>query len=294
MKYAYQLSCESTVDLPHAYITGRDISVLFYTYSVEGEVYTDDMQRDPKAREEFFAMLKAGKMPSTSQINYSRYYQYFEELLQKGDVIHVAFGSGMTPSVNNAFDAANALREKYPERKLVVIDSLCSCVGYGLFVETMADLRDGGMDIDALDLWARENRLKVRHQIFCTDLTQFKRSGRVSGPAAVFGNLLGICPIMHLNSEGRIIAYKKVKGKKNAMMDTVQTICAEVRDGADYDGVMYVSNADCQAAADEIRAELKKRLPKADIRDAKIGMVISAHCGPETTAIFYYGPERTM
>lgn len=294
MKYPYILSCESTVDLPYSYISGRDISVLFYTYSVDGEVYTDDMQRDPNARAEFFAKIKEGKLPSTSQINYNRYYQYFEQLLQEGDVLHIAFGSGMTPSVNNAYDAAAALSKKYPERKIYVVDSLCSCVGYGLLTESVADLRDSGASLEDALNWTLENRGKVRHQIYCTDLTQFRRSGRVSGPVAIVGNLLGICPIMHLNSEGKIIAYKKVKGKKNAMTLTVDTVVSEIEGGNSYKGTLYVSNADCDDAAEEIRAMLKERLPDVKIKDAKIGMVISAHCGPNTVAIFYYGPERTL
>lgn len=294
MNPEFILSCESTVDLPFSYIDGRGISVLFYTYAVEGREYVDDMGRDPNALPEFFAMLDAGKLPSTSQINEFRYEEYFEELLQKGDVLHIAFGSGMTPSVNNAYKAADLLREKYPERKLVVIDSLCSSVGYGILVDSAADLRDAGRSIGEVEQWLLDNRNKVHHQFFSTDLTQFKRSGRVSGPAAAVGTILGLCPIMRLNSEGRIIAYDKVRGKKAAIKTTVSTVMQHIQNGADYDGKLYIGHSDCPALAEETRLALKEQLgEKADrIQIFNIGTIISAHCGHGTVAVFFYGDER--
>ena len=148
MDYPFQLSCESTVDLSYDYISGRDISVIFYTYAVDGKEYVDDMGRNPNALPEFFQLLKEGKMPATSQINTFRYEEYFEELLKKGDVLHIAFGTGMTPSYRNAVEAAEILKKKYPDRKLVVIDSLCSCFGYGILVDSAADMRDKGASLE--------------------------------------------------------------------------------------------------------------------------------------------------
>ena len=295
MNEKFILSCESTVDLPYEYICSRDIPVLFYTYTIDGKEYFDDMERDINAREFFFDQIKQGKLPATSQINEFRYTDFFDELLQKGDVLHIALGTGMTPSAKNAMEAAKKLKDKYPDRRLIVIDSLCSCTGYGLLVDTAADLRNSGMSIDEVEKWIMENRGKVRHQFFTTDLTQFKRSGRVSGPVALVGSMLGICPIMHLNSEGKIISYGKARGKKAAITSTVDEIMKHIRDGADYDGIIFISNANCPETAEACRQELLKRgLTKADMRMTKIGMVISSHCGPETVAIFFYGDERTL
>ena len=295
MNPEFILSCESTVDLPFSYIDGRGIPVLFYTCAVEGQEYVDDMGRDPNALPNFFAMLDAGKLPSTSQINEFRYEEYFEELLQKGDVLHIAFGSGMTPSVNNAYKAADLLREKYPERKLVVIDSLCSSMGYGILVDSAADLRDAGKSIEEVGAWVTDNRNKVHHQFFSTDLTQFKRSGRVSGPAAAVGTILGICPIMRLNSEGRIIAYDKVRGKKAAIKTTVNAVMEHIQNGAAYDGKFYIGHSTCPELAEETRQALKAQLGEtADrIKIVDIGTIISAHCGHGTVAVFFYGDERT-
>ena len=129
MANSFILSCESTVDLPYAYMESRDIPVLFYSYMVNGKTYTDDMLRDPEALPNFYKMIDAGAMPTTAQLNVYQYEEFFDGLLQKGDVLHSALGTGMTQSVQNAFIAAEGLREKYPDRKLVILDSFCSSSG---------------------------------------------------------------------------------------------------------------------------------------------------------------------
>ena len=153
MADSFILSCESTVDLPYSYVSGRNIPVLFYSYLANGQEYIDDMGRDPEALPHFYEMLKAGTLPSTSQLNTFQYTEFFEELLKRGDLLHIAFGSGMTGSVKNALEAAEALREKYPERRLIVVDSLCSSSGYGLLVDMAADMRDRGNSMEAIAAW---------------------------------------------------------------------------------------------------------------------------------------------
>lgn len=290
----FQISCESTADLPHSYLTGRGVSVLFYTYSIDGVEHEDNMGRDTHAMEDFFAQLQAGKMPVTSQINTYRYEEYFEALLQTGDVLHICFGTGMTPSYRNALEAAENLRQKYPQRKIAVVDSLCSCTGYGMLVDTAADLRDAGRSLNETEQWLLANRNRVHHQFFCTDLTQFKRSGRVSGPVALVGSILGICPIMRLNSEGRIIAYGKVRGKKNAIRTTMEEMAAHIQDGKNYRGKLYVCHSNCPELCQEVVEAIGQTMgfPAEQIRTGNIGAVISAHCGPGTVAVFFFGDER--
>ena len=180
MERKFTLSCCSTVDLPYSYMESRDIPVLFYTYVVDGQTYDDDMGRDPAALPRFYGFLKEGKLPQTSQINVAGYMDFFERLLQMGgDVLHIAFTSGQSCSVNNAYLAAAELKDKYPGQKLIVIDSLCSSSGYGLLVDYAADMRDAGEDIDTVAQWVLDNRNKVHHQFFSSDMTQFRRTGRV-------------------------------------------------------------------------------------------------------------------
>ena len=148
MERKFTLSCCSTVDLPYSYMQSRDIPVLFYTYVVDGQEYVDDMGRDPEALPRFYRFLEAGKLPQTSQINVGTYLDFFEAQLEKGDLLHIAFTSGQSGSVHNAVAAAKLLQEKYPDKKLVVIDSLCSSSGYGLLVDAAADLRDSGATLE--------------------------------------------------------------------------------------------------------------------------------------------------
>ena len=290
----FNISCGSTVDLPYAYMLKRDVPVIFYSYTVNETEYSDDMGRDPEALPRFYGMLAEGKLPKTSQVNMAKYIDFFEEQLKNGDLLHIAFGSGMSNSVENAFAAAEMLKEKYPERKLIVVDSTCSSSGYGLLVDAAADMRDKGCTIEETEKWVLENRRNVHHQFFCTDLSFFRRSGRVSGASASIGTLLSICPIMRLNDEGRIIAYDKARGKKNAIKTTIATIKKHIRDGVDYSGKLWICHSNCIDTAKEFQAVLKENFPLVDgeIKICDIGTIIASHCGPGTVAAFFFGDER--
>lgn len=294
MDKPFILSCESTIDLPYSYAAERKLPILFYSYMVGDLEYIDDMGRDPQALPHFYELLKGGALPTTSQLNTFQYVEFFEPLLQTSDVLHIAFGSGMTGSVRNAFEAANELKEKYPDRRLIVIDSLCSSSGYGLLVDMAADMRDQGASLDEIADWVTANRNRIHHQFFSTDLKYFKRTGRVSGAAATVGSVLNICPIMHLNEEGRIIAYDKVRGKKNAMRETLRTMEAHVQDGLNYSGKCFICHSNCLADAEETRAAILARFPhiSGEVRLCDIGTIIASHCGPGTVAVFFMGDER--
>lgn len=295
MSEKFILSCESTVDLPYSYVSSRDIPVAFYSYTVDGVEYADDMGRDKEALPRFYGFLADGKIPKTSQLILYRYLDFFEELLAKGqDILHIAFGSGMTPSVNNAKKAAEMLKEKFPNQKIVVIDSLCSSSGYGLIVDYAADMRDEGKALEEVAKWVESNSHNVHHQFFSTDIKYFKRSGRVSGAAAMVASVLGICPIMRLDDKGKIIAYDKVRGKKNAVNRTIDEMLSHANGGADYSGKCFVSHSNCEAEALETVGKIEESFPnlKGKIKVCDIGTIIASHCGPGTVAVFFLGDER--
>ncbi len=294
MEHPFILSCESTVDVPYDYVRERHIPVIFYSYIVDGKEYDDDMGRDPQALPRFYGFLNEGKMPSTSQINEECYEDFFTELLKKGDVLHIAFGSGMTPSVKNAEIAAEKLRPQFPDRKITVIDSLCSSSGYGLLVDAAADMRDRGDDMDEIAAWVVANRNKVHHQFFSTDLRYFKRSGRISGAAAMVATVLGICPIMRLDDRGRIIAYSKVRGKQNAIRETIRTMEAHAQGGRNYSGKCWICNSNCLPEAEATRDAVKAHFSniQGEIKICDIGTIIASHAGPGTVAVFFFGDER--
>ncbi len=293
MNRNFILTCGSTVDLPYDYCKQRDIPVIFYTYVLDGVEHEDDMERNPGMLEKFYLDMRNGSMPQTSQINTERYLDFFTEQLHHGDVLHIAFGSGMSASVNNAIEAARELDGKIDGHRIRVVDSLCSCSGYGLLVDLVADQRDQGATLEEAADWAEKNCGRIHHQFFSTDLQYFRRSGRMSGATATIATILNICPIMRLNDEGRIIAYGKVRGRANAVKETVRVMRNHAQDGTDYSGKCLIAHSDNAADAERARAEICAEFPKADVHLLKIGTIIGAHCGPGTVAVFFLGDQRT-
>lgn len=287
------LSCESTVDMPFSLINARDIPVLFYTYTAAGKEYVDDMGRDPEALPRFYKLLEK-EIPSTSQLNEFQYLDFFDELLQKGDVLHIAFGTGMTNSYQGATAAAEKLKEKYPERKLIVIDSLCSSSGYGLLVNYAADLRDEGKSMDEVAQWVDEWRHKVHHEFYSTDLKYFRRSGRMSGATATVAAILNICPILRIDAAGKIEAYDKTRGKQNAIKYITDKMAKRAVDGENYSGKVFICHSNVIDDAKATKEAIEKRFTKMDgeVQIFDIGTIIASHTGPGTVAVFFLGDER--
>lgn len=290
----YQISCESTVDLPDSLMRARGIPVLRYAYAVDGREYEDDMGRDPDSLTRFYGFLAEGKLPTTSQLTACQYEAFFESLLRQGDLIHVVFSSGLSGSFNGAQVAARALRERYPDRRLTVVDSLCASGGYGMLVDGLADMKDRGAGMEEAEAWLLQNRLRVNHQFFSTDLRYYRRTGRVSGAAAAIGSVLGICPIMRLDENGRIIAYDKVRGKAQAMRRTLDAALARAENGAEYAGKIWIGHSNCPEDAERLMRMAKESFPKAkDLQIFNIGVVVASHSGPNTVSMYFFGDERT-
>lgn len=287
------LSCESTVDLPYSYVNGRNIPVIFYSYMIDGTEYIDDMLRDPEALPMFYKFLEDEKLPTTTQLNEYKYLEFFEEQLKKGDLLHITLGTGMTKSFQNAVLAADELREKYPDRKIIVIDSLCSSSGYGMLVDYAADMRDEGCTMEEIEKWVVEHRQLIHHQFFSTELKHYRRSGRMSGPTAMIATILNICPIMRLDDKGSIIAYSKVHGKMSAIKTTVNTMEEHAIGGRDYSQKCFICHSNCIEDAKKTEQAVKEHFPNInDIKICDIGTSIASHCGPGTVAVFFMGDER--
>ena len=294
MNRKFEISCESTVDFPYSYLEKRNIPVLYYSYIIDGIEYFDDMGKTSGEVENFYKKLREGSHPVTSQINAYRYEEFFEKLSSQNDLIHIAFGSGMTGSVFNAFKAAKSVMEKYPERKITVIDSYCSCLGYGMLVDFAADMRDNGDDAEKIVKWIENNCKKIHHRFFTTELKYLRKSGRVSGLAATAATVLGICPLMKLDNDGKIVAFDKIRGKKKAIEHIVSFMEEHAAGGEKYSGKCYIAHSDCISEAKELEQSIAKSFPalKRKIEIFSIGTIIASHCGPGTTAVFFFGDER--
>lgn len=287
---SFVLSCESTVDLKREYVEGRGISVLCYQYCVDGEFF-DDPMGEKTGIDQFYEKLLSGAKITTSQMNGETYRAYFEKLLKGSDVLHICFGSGMSGSVYNAMRAAEEINAE-SEHKVYVVDSLCSSTGYGMLVDTAADLRDAGAEIT--EVYEKACRLgkRIEHRFFSTDLTFFKKSGRVSGPAAAVAAILNICPLMKLDGEGKIVAYDKIRGKKNAIKQIVKDMAVLAEGGADYSGKCYICHSNCEEQAQALKEAVLDGFKNIkDIEICDVGPVIACHSGPGTAAVFYVGKE---
>jgi len=288
------LSSESVMDRPYAWAQSRDISVIFYKYEVDGKTFEDNMERDPAATEEFYRYIDEGHIPTTSQINQFTYEEYFRSLLAQGkDVLHLCLSTGFTGSYNNAVNAAEELKEEFPDRKLYVVDTYCGSCGLGYYMEFVADKRDEGLSIDELYQWAMDFRLKVHHIFTNPDLSYFKRTGRLTGPAATLASVLNIVPVMHLNGEGRLIAYDKYRGKKKAYQHFMDEMARLADGGEDYCGRLAIGHARCPEDVEMIKQMLMERFPKAgEPAIYNIGPIIVSHCGPGTISFYFIGKER--
>ena len=229
-------------------------------------------------------------------MNVDEFTHYFETFLSAGqDVIHLALSSGLSGSYNSARIAAEILQEKYPDRKVYVVDSLAASAGDGMLVDALADQRDNGVSIDELYHWVETNKKKLHHWFTASDLTWFVKGGRVTKAAGWFGTVLKICPVLNVDFMGRLIPRFKIRGKQNALKELVNQMKEHATDGTNYSGKCFISHSACyedaRAVADEIEAHFPCMNGKVQIHN--IGTTIGCHTGPGTIALFFWGDERT-
>lgn len=290
----YQLTCCSTADMPRSYFEQRHIPFVCFHYTIDGRQMPDDLGKS-MSFEDFYARVGAGAMPTTSQVNVDQYMEFFEPFLAAGqDVLHITLSSGISGTYNSACIAQKELAGKYPDRKLYIVDSMAASSGYGLLMDLAADRRDAGDDIDTLRTWLEDHRLTVNHWFFSTNLTHYKRGGRISGAAAVAGNLLHICPLMNVDHEGKLIIRQKVRGKKNVMAEMVKKMKDQADAGTNYSGKCFISNSACYEDARAVADAIEAAFPHLDgpVVINSIGTVIGSHTGPGTVALFFVGARR--
>ena len=291
----YVLSCCSTADMPLEYFRKRDIPFVCFHFNMDGKEYPDDLGQTISF-EEFYKRIAAGALPTTSQVNVEQFIEFFERYLADGkDILHISFSSGLSGTYNSAVMARDQLLQKYPGRKLLVVDSLAASSGYGLLVDMAADLRDAGASIEEVQAWVEANRLDVHHWFFSTDLTHYKRGGRISAASATMGTLLNICPLMNMNLEGKLIPREKIRGKKHVIIEIVKRMEEHAQRGADYSGKCFISESACYEDAREVADLVEAKFPKLNGRVMinSIGTVIGSHTGPGTVALFFLGDKRT-
>lgn len=290
----YVLCCGSTADLSAERLRERNIEYIPFHFYLDEREYTDDLGQSI-SYPDFYAAMARGAMTRTSQTNTEEFIGAFTPWLEEGkDVVYVALSSGISGAYSAAQCAARALEEKFPSRRVYVVDSLGASSGYGLLMEELADLRDAGMGAAELARRAEEMRLFVHHWFFSTDLTYYVRGGRISRAMGWFGTVLHICPLLNMDNLGRLIPRRKVRTKARVIREIVATMREHVQGGTSYAGRCYLSHAGCLQDAEAVRDLIEETFPalRGKVEIFNVGTTIGAHTGPGTVALFFLGDER--
>ncbi len=289
----YILSCCSSCDLSNEWIERRNLHYVSFNISLDGVQYKDDMGKTFSPRD-LLKKMEEGADAKTSMVSIGEYVDYFKPFLKEGkDILHVSLSTGISGTYNGACQAADILRETYPDRKIIVIDSLAASSGYGLLMELAADKRDEGLGIDELAAWIEDNKLNVVHWFFSTDLQYYIKGGRISKTAGTIGQVLNICPLLNVDFEGKLIPREKIRTKKKVVKRIVEKMIDEADGGINYTGKVFLSDSD-KELGDEVTALIEETFPQLKGRIARfdIGCTIASHTGPGTVALFFKGKKR--
>ncbi len=284
----YQIITDSCCDFPAALYEKLHLTVVPLSVEFRGQV-SDDKNDD--SLKDLYHGLRSGEAAHTSAVNPDRWAGVMEEALAQGlDVLAMAFSSGLSATYQSAVIAAEELKETYPDRKILVVDTLSASMGQGLLVWNACKLRDVGKSLEEVHTWVEENKLHLCHWFTVDDLMYLKRGGRISAATAVVGTMLQVKPVLHMDDEGHLINKAKVRGRK-AALDALVKKAAEL--GAGFDNsTMFLSHGDCIEDAQYLAQELKEKCGVQDVVISYVGSVIGSHSGPGTLALFFLGQHR--
>ena len=282
---------DSSCDLPASLADKMELSVLPLTVYVEGRQYINYLDEREISFADFYKKLRTKCPTKTSAVNMNDFLAPMEEIVKSGkDLLYIGFSSGLSGTYNAGAAAAQEIAEKYPERKLMAVDSLCASLGQGLLVYHAWQQKQAGKSIEEVCKWVEDNRLKLCHWFTIDDLMFLKRGGRVSGATAVVGSMLSIKPVMHVDNEGHVIKVGTARGRKAS----IKALADEAgKRGIDLqDQIIFISHGDCEDEANYLGDIMRTRFNVKDVLVNYVGPVIGSHSGPGTIALFFLGSER--
>lgn len=293
MEKTYVFMTDSDSDLLYTIADERNIPVVKMPYILDGQEYFDDNGR-AGVEKEFFARMRQGAAPSTSLLSTPVYVDYFEPILKEGkDILFVAFSSKMSNTILNIFEAREQLLQKYPQRKMIVVDTLSISAPMTLLILKAHDMYLAGASMEEIEAWLLENRFRAQVWMTVDDLKYLRRGGRISATSAVFGSMLSIKPILTMGKGGKIDAVEKVQGSKKALKTIAERVAENIENPGEQ--TIILLHADAEEEAQKLADIVKARIPEIkEIRLQMIGPVIGAHCGPGTLAVCFMGRERTL
>lgn len=284
----YQIITDSGCDLPLEMRQQLDVNMVSLTLQFRGKELQDSVGEDITS---LYEGLRAGEVASTSAVNPDTWSGIMEAALQAGkDVLVLAFSSGLSTTYQSAVIASQDLKEKYPQRRIRVVDTRSASLGQGLLVWYACQKRDEGMTLDQLADWVEETKYRLCHWFTVDDLMYLKRGGRVSAATAIVGTMLGIKPVLHMDDEGHLINVGKARGRKASIEALAEKLGQLGLPGQNKK--VFICHGDCLEDAKRLEAIVKEKYGVEEAFIGYTGAVIGSHSGPGTLALFFLGEKR--
>ena len=286
----YKIITDSSCDFTKAQYAKLDLTFVPLYLNYKGKSIPGFTE--PKDLHNFYNSIREGEMPTTSAVNPDQWAAAMEPVLAAGqDVLVLGFTSGLSTTYQSAVIAAEEMKEKYPDRKIIVVDTLCAALGQGLLVWYACKKRDQGLSLEELAAWVEENKLHLCHEVTVNDLNHLKRGGRVSATTALVGSMLNIKPMIHVDNDGKLATIAKMRGRKGAMEQLVKRF-GELKGDWENETV-FVAHGDCPEDAKTLAAMVKAKYPQVkNVEIGYVGGVIGAHTGPGVLVLFFMGDHR--
>lgn len=287
----YVIFTDSSADFEQNMVDELDLQVLPLSFKVDGKEYKNWPDDRDIATPEVYKKLRSGSVVTTSQVNVSEFSDAFREILRSGkDILYLGFSSGLSGTVNSGKLAAEDVAPEFPDSKIIVIDTLCASLGQGLIIWHAVQHKRAGESIEEVADWVEKNKLHMAHWFTVDDLDFLKRGGRISGTAALFGSMLSIKPVMHMDNAGKLIPMEKARGRKKSLIALVDHM--EQSGINPKDQTVFISHGDCLEEAQFVADEIKSRFGTQNFYINYVGPVIASHSGPNTMALFFLATER--
>ena len=287
----YRIITDSTGDLTPELIRDLQLTVIPMEFTIDGKSYRNYPDGHEMSAKAFYHLLRAGKTSTTAQINAHEFMDWADPILQAGeDILYLAFSSGLSGTCQSAYLAKEELSARYPDRKIYVVDSLAASMGEGLLAYYASRMQMEGKTIDEVYQWLQDNKLHLCHWFTVDDLNHLKRGGRVSSAAALFGTMLGIKPVLHVDDAGHLIPVAKIRGRRQSLDSLVAHMEQTVINPEEQ--VIFISHGDCEKDAQYVADQIRARWNVKEIVLNEIGPVIGTHSGPGTVALFFLGSKR--
>lgn len=288
----FVIATDTSADLPQDYIQSNKIPIVSLYYIIDDITYGYKCQKSLPVKD-FYAKMRTGATPKTQQVNPEQAVDIFSAVLEQGkDILYIGFSSGLSGTTNSCVIAAEELKEKYPQRKIAIVDTLAASLGEGLLVHYALRMQKHGKSMQEIVAWLEENKLHLCHNFTVEDLVYLQRGGRISKATAFFGTMIGVKPVLHVDNDGKLVPVSKVRGRKQSINALVDLMEEKIGSYRDKNEVIFISHGDCLDEAKQLAQLVQKRFGYDKFLLNDVGPAIGAHSGPGTLALFFLGDHR--